>query len=237
MLALPAVNVNGNGVLILKVTGYWSSCKGLMKNHRCYIKSVAPAVIYQCCWFDLFFEHIKLVWLFSVNRGWCSGNHEYRPDCKRLPSYGFTPITVIVVLATSRLCCFGENKHKNNGMSAQLVIFHVPIFRFLNPFGMFLGGSVVALIFMGSVWAGENKAIVKNFKKKNPTLFVAGVMVTSYFVLSLFGGVLVFIFGITFPLLCKCQCIPQDHSPAYIQINCVFFFFSRYYFKVYTCHR
>ena len=109
-------------------------------------------------------------------------------------------------------------------MSAQLVIFHVPIFRFLNPFGMFLGGSVVALVFMGSVWAGENKAIVKNFKKKNPTLFVVGVMVTSYFVLSLFGGVLVFIFGITFPLLCKCQCIPQDHSPVYIQISCVFFF-------------
>ena len=108
-------------------------------------------------------------------------------------------------------------------MSVQLFIFHAPIFRFLNPFGMFLGGSVVALVFMGSVWAGENKAIVKNFKKKNPTLFVVGVMVTSYFVLSLFGGVLVFIFGITFPLLCKCQCIPQDHSPAHIQISLVFF--------------
>lgn len=120
-------------------------------------------------------------------------------------------------------------------MSVQLFIFHAPIFRFLNPFGMFLGGSVVALVFMGSVWAGENKAIVKNFKKKNPTLFVVGVMVTSYFVLSLFGGVLVFIFGITFPLLCKCQCIPQDHSPAHIQISLVFFF-PQYYFKVYSSH-
>lgn len=68
---------------------------------------------------------------------------------------------------------------------------------------MFLGGAVVALVFMGSVWAGENKAFIKNFKKKNPTLFVIAVMVTSYFLLSLCGGVMVFIFGITFPLLCK----------------------------------
>lgn len=62
---------------------------------------------------------------------------------------------------------------------------------------------MVALVFMGSVWAGENKATIRNFKKKNPALFVMGVMVTSYFVLSLCGGVMVFVFGITFPLLCK----------------------------------
>lgn len=66
---------------------------------------------------------------------------------------------------------------------------------------MFLGGGVVTLVFMGSVWAGENKATIKNFKRKNPTLFVVGVMVTSYFLLSLFGGVMIFVFGITFPLL------------------------------------
>lgn len=80
---------------------------------------------------------------------------------------------------------------------------HVPIFRFVNPFGMFLGGAVVTLVFVGSVWAGENKATIKNFKRKNPTLFVIGVMVTSYFVLSVCGGVMVFVFGISFPLLCK----------------------------------
>lgn len=74
---------------------------------------------------------------------------------------------------------------------------------------MFLGGAVVALVFMGSVWAGENKAVIKNFKKKNPTLFVIGVMVTSYFLLSLCGGVMVFVFGITFPLLCKSLHITQ----------------------------
>lgn len=68
---------------------------------------------------------------------------------------------------------------------------------------MILGGAVVSLVFMGSVWGAENKVMIKNFKKKNPTLFVLAVMGASYFLMSLFGGVMVFIFGITFPLLCK----------------------------------
>lgn len=89
--------------------------------------------------------------------------------------------------------------YQTNYFVVALVVFL--IVGFLNPLGMFLGGAVVAVVFMGSVWAGENKATVKNFKRKNPTLFVIGVLVTSYFVLSLCGGVMVFIFGITFPLL------------------------------------
>lgn len=89
--------------------------------------------------------------------------------------------------------------YQTNYFAVAVVVFL--IVGFLNPLGMFLGGGVVVLVFMGSVWAGENKATIKNFKRKNPTLFVIGVMVTSYFVLSLCGGVMVFIFGITFPLL------------------------------------
>ncbi|XP_029013347.1 PRA1 family protein 3 [Betta splendens] len=89
--------------------------------------------------------------------------------------------------------------YQTNYFAVTLVVFL--IVGFLNPFGMFLGGAVVALVFGGSVWAGENKATIKNFKRKNPTLFVVVVMITSYFLLSLCGGVMVFIFGITFPLL------------------------------------
>ncbi|KAF6715995.1 PRA1 family protein 3 [Oryzias melastigma] len=89
--------------------------------------------------------------------------------------------------------------YQTNYFAVAVVVFL--IVGFLNPFGMFLGGTVVTLVFAGSVWAGENKATIKSFKRKNPTLFVIGVMVTSYFLLSLFGGVMVFIFGITFPLL------------------------------------
>ncbi|KAF7695808.1 ADP-ribosylation factor-like 6 interacting protein 5b [Silurus meridionalis] len=72
---------------------------------------------------------------------------------------------------------------------------------FMNPLGMILGAVVVSLVFMGSVWAGENKVMIKNFKKKNPSLFVIAVLGASYFLLYLCGGVMVFIFGITFPLL------------------------------------
>ncbi|XP_029974153.1 PRA1 family protein 3 [Salarias fasciatus] len=89
--------------------------------------------------------------------------------------------------------------YQTNYFVVALVVFL--IVGFMNPFGMFLGGTVVILVFMGSVWAGENQAVIKNFKKKSPTLFVIVVMVTSYFLLSLCGGVMVFIFGITFPLL------------------------------------
>uniref|UniRef100_H2MEC4 PRA1 family protein n=1 Tax=Oryzias latipes TaxID=8090 RepID=H2MEC4_ORYLA len=89
--------------------------------------------------------------------------------------------------------------YQTNYFAAALVVFL--IVGFLNPFGLFLGGTVVTLVFAGSVWAGENKAFIKSFKRKNPTLFVICVMVTSYFLLSLCGGVMIFIFGITFPLL------------------------------------
>lgn len=105
-----------------------------------------------------------------------------------------------VIIATTRLCCF-QKLLTPIVICRYLCHLNLVIFRFLNPFGMFLGGAVVTLVFMGSVWAGENKAIIKNFKKKNPTLFVIGVMGTSYFLLSLCGGVMVFIFGLTFPLL------------------------------------
>ncbi|XP_030624922.1 PRA1 family protein 3 [Chanos chanos] len=89
--------------------------------------------------------------------------------------------------------------YQTNYFAVAIVVFL--IVGFLNPLGMFLGGAVVTLVFMGSVWAGENKAMIKNFKRKNPTLFIIAVMGTSYFLLSLCGGVMVFIFGITFPLL------------------------------------
>ncbi|XP_029578912.1 PRA1 family protein 3 [Salmo trutta] len=89
--------------------------------------------------------------------------------------------------------------YQTNYFAVAIVVFLVV--GFLNPLGMFLGGAVVSLVFMVSVWAGENKNFIKNFKKKNPSLFVIAVMGTSYFLLSLCGGVMVFIFGITFPLL------------------------------------
>ena len=76
-------------------------------------------------------------------------------------------------------------------------------FRFLSPFNMILGGIVVVLVFTGFVWAAHNKDILRRMKKQYPTTFVMVVMVASYFLISMFGGVMVFVFGITFPLLRK----------------------------------
>ncbi|XP_053499456.1 ADP-ribosylation factor-like 6 interacting protein 5b [Ictalurus furcatus] len=99
----------------------------------------------------------------------------------------------------------------NNRVISNLLYFQTNYFAvvivvfllvgFMNPLGMILGSVVVSLVFMGSVWAGENKAVIKNFKKNHPSLFVIAVLGASYFLLSLCGGVMVFIFGITFPLL------------------------------------
>lgn len=72
---------------------------------------------------------------------------------------------------------------------------------FLSPLNMILGATVVILIFLGFVWTSHNKDFVGKFKKQYPTLFVMSIMLSSYFVISMFGGVMVFVFGITFPLL------------------------------------
>lgn len=63
--------------------------------------------------------------------------------------------------------------------------------------------AVVSAIFMGSVWAGENRAVINNFKRQNPTAFVFLLMVASYILISLLGSVMVFMSAITFPLACK----------------------------------
>lgn len=73
----------------------------------------------------------------------------------------------------------------------------------MNPVGMLTGATVVVAVFLGALWAGDNKAIIRNFKKDNPTLFVFLVMVASYLIMSLFGGVMVFLMGIKLPLICE----------------------------------
>ncbi|KAB0403946.1 hypothetical protein E2I00_008015 [Balaenoptera physalus] len=77
----------------------------------------------------------------------------------------------------------------------------ISVVGFLSPFNMILGGIVVVLVFTGFVWAAHNKDILRRMKKRYPTTFVMVVMLASYFLISMFGGVMVFVFGITFPLL------------------------------------
>lgn len=76
-------------------------------------------------------------------------------------------------------------------------------FRFLSPLNMLIGGTVVVLVFMGFVWVSHNKDILRRMKKQYPTTFVIVIMLSSYFLISYLGDVMVFMFGITLPLLCK----------------------------------
>lgn len=68
---------------------------------------------------------------------------------------------------------------------------------------MFTAMAVVSIVFLGSVWAGENRAAINSFKRQNPTAFVAVVMVASYLLVSLLGSVMVFMSAITLPLICE----------------------------------
>ncbi|XP_063147630.1 PRA1 family protein 3 [Candoia aspera] len=74
------------------------------------------------------------------------------------------------------------------------------IVGFLNPLKMLFGMVVVILVFTVFVWASHNKDFIRKFKKHYPAAFVITIMVLSYFLISIFGGVMVFLFGITFPL-------------------------------------
>uniref|UniRef100_A0A4W5QG54 PRA1 family protein n=1 Tax=Hucho hucho TaxID=62062 RepID=A0A4W5QG54_9TELE len=109
-----------------------------------------------------------------------------KPDVRDLPKWNNRVVNNLLYYQT-------------NYLAMAVMIFL--IVGFLNPMEMLMGMAVVSLVFLGSVWAGENKAMIKDFKRQNPTLFVMAVMLASYFLMSLFDGVMVFIFGITFPLL------------------------------------
>lgn len=88
-------------------------------------------------------------------------------------------------------------------LNSFLLLFPV-LSRFLSPLNMLIGGIVVVLVFLGFVWMSHNKDILRKLKKQYPTTFVVAIMLSSYFLISYLGDVMVFMFGITLPLLCEC---------------------------------
>lgn len=74
--------------------------------------------------------------------------------------------------------------------------------RLLNPTEMFSATATVSAIFVGSVWAGENRAAVSSFRRRNPTAFVLLVLLASYVLLSLLGST-VFLSAVIVSLACK----------------------------------
>lgn len=92
----------------------------------------------------------------------------------------------------------------HEGSETELFFVVVPLLpRFLSPLNMLIGGTVVVLVFLGFVWMSHNKDILRKLKKQYPTTFVVAIMLSSYFLISYLGDVMVFMFGITLPLLCE----------------------------------
>ncbi|XP_066500142.1 PRA1 family protein 2 [Hoplias malabaricus] len=72
---------------------------------------------------------------------------------------------------------------------------------YFQPFQLILGATVVVLVFLGFVWAAENKAVVRRFRRNHPSICLVAILGSSYFLVSVLGEVAVFLFGITFPIL------------------------------------
>ncbi|XP_016429606.1 PRA1 family protein 2 isoform X2 [Sinocyclocheilus rhinocerous] len=75
------------------------------------------------------------------------------------------------------------------------------IVGYFQPLQLILGATVVILLFLGFVWTAENKAVIRRFRRNHPSLSLAAILGSSYLLLSVFGGVAVFLFGIAFPIL------------------------------------
>lgn len=75
--------------------------------------------------------------------------------------------------------------------------------RILKPLKTLIAIVVVSVVFVVSVWVGENRAAINNFKKQKPSAFIILIMVASCILISMLGSILVFMWAITLPLTCK----------------------------------
>jgi Flp pilus assembly protein TadB len=71
----------------------------------------------------------------------------------------------------------------------------------IHPVQIVLGFVALALVFGLFVYFTKNQYKARRFKHDHPIVCVAAVLAAGYFVVYMFGAVLVFIFGIALPLL------------------------------------
>uniref|UniRef100_A0A3Q1CSH6 PRA1 family protein n=1 Tax=Amphiprion ocellaris TaxID=80972 RepID=A0A3Q1CSH6_AMPOC len=72
---------------------------------------------------------------------------------------------------------------------------------YFQPFQLFVGATVVTSLFLGFVWAAENQAPIRRFRRNHPLICLLAILLASYLFISVLGGVAVFLFGIAFPVL------------------------------------
>lgn len=109
-----------------------------------------------------------------------------RPDGKDLAKWNKRVINNLLYYQTNYLAL----------VTAVLLIVGV-----VKPLETITAIGVVSIVFVVSVWAGENKATINNFKKQKPSAFVILVVVASCIFVSMLGSVMVFIWAITVPLI------------------------------------
>ncbi|KAK7938905.1 hypothetical protein WMY93_002231 [Mugilogobius chulae] len=74
---------------------------------------------------------------------------------------------------------------------------------YVRPLQLCVGAVVVALSFLGFVWAAENQAPVRRFRRNHPALCVLALLLVSCLLLTVLGSVAVFLLGIATPVLRK----------------------------------
>ncbi|XP_035826296.1 PRA1 family protein 3-like [Aplysia californica] len=86
----------------------------------------------------------------------------------------------------------------NYFLSALLIFLMIGI---IHPVQILLGFTALALIFGVFVYFTNKQYKARRFKHDHPVFCVAAVVAAGYFVVYIFGAVLVFVFGIAFPML------------------------------------
>ncbi|XP_029015097.1 PRA1 family protein 2 [Betta splendens] len=72
---------------------------------------------------------------------------------------------------------------------------------YFHPLQLCVGAVVVTSLFLGFVWAAENQAPIRRFRRNHPSACLLAILLASYLFISVLGGVAVFLFGIAFPVL------------------------------------
>ncbi|XP_013419780.1 PRA1 family protein 2 [Lingula anatina] len=88
--------------------------------------------------------------------------------------------------------------YQTNYFLSAVVIFL--IIGVLHPVKMVIGVLAVAVVFSVFVYATNNKAATRHFKKDHPLLCMGGVLFGGYLLVYMAGAVIVFLFGIALPL-------------------------------------
>lgn len=91
----------------------------------------------------------------------------------------------------------------NTSVILYFCICFVLHFRLMHPVKMVLGFVAISVAFGGYVYCTNSQWRARQFKRNHPFFSVIIVLAAGYLVVYMMGAVIVFMFGIAFPLLCE----------------------------------